>query len=432
MGKVVSELREARYSHGKTGTLNMGNMIRVFLVMILAVCGGAARAQDLSALARLDATRSFIRDQGCCGLSIDLHLSQAVPYRVFTLDEPVRLVVDFREVDWGGISSAALLEGQNNASGVRFGLYRPGWSRMVVDLKGPMEVQTAGMKTDPSEGEATVQLRLIPSAEAEFSATSGAPASAMWGEPKIADMPNIMKRRTGEGPLVVVLDPGHGGIDPGAETGGASEAQLMLTFARELKEVLTRAGGFTVVMTRSEDIFVPLETRVSIARAAGADVFISLHADALSAGHAAGATVYTLSETASDEASAKLAERHERSDLLAGVDLSGQDDVIAGVLMDLARLETAPRADKLADQLVIGIRDAVGKMHKRPRQKAGFSVLKAPDIPSVLIELGFLSSADDLENLSSPVWRGWAADGIRAALAAWAITDAAEAQLLRQ
>ncbi len=432
MGKVVSEVRGARYSHVKTGTLKMGNMIRVFLVMVLALCGGAGQAQDLSALTRLDATRSFIRDQGCCGLSIDLHLSQAVPYRVFTLDDPMRLVVDFREVNWGGISPAALLEGQNNASGVRFGLYRPGWSRMVVDLKGPMAVQTAGMITDPSEGEATVQLRLIPSAEVAFSAASGAPASAMWGEPRIADVPVPMVRRTGEGPLVVVLDPGHGGIDPGAETGGESEAQLMLTFARELKEVLTRAGGFTVVMTRSEDIFVPLETRVSIARAAGADVFISLHADALSVGHAAGATVYTLSETASDEASAKLAERHERSDLLAGVDLSGQDDVIAGVLMDLARLETAPRADKLADQLVIGIRDAVGKMHKRPRQEAGFSVLKAPDIPSVLIELGFLSSADDLENLSSPVWRSLAADGIRAALTAWAISDAAEAQLLRQ
>ncbi|PHR00021.1 MAG: N-acetylmuramoyl-L-alanine amidase [Marinosulfonomonas sp.] len=410
----------------------MISMIRVFLVMILAVCGGAVQAQELSALARLDATRSFIRDQGCCGLAIDLHLSQAVPYRVFTLDDPMRLVVDFREVDWGGISPAALLEGQNTASGVRFGLYRPGWSRMVVDLKGPMAVQTAGMVTDPSEGEATVQLRLIPSAQAEFSAASGAPASAMWGEPKIADMPLVIQRRTGEGPLVVVLDPGHGGLDPGAQTGGASEAQLMLTFARELKEVLTRAGGFTVVMTRNEDVFVPLETRVSIARAAGADVFISLHADALTEGHAAGATVYTLSETASDEASAKLAERHERNDLLAGVDLSAQDDVIAGVLMDLARLETAPRAGKLADHLVIGIRDAVGKMYKRPRQEAGFSVLKAPDIPSVLIELGFLSSAGDLENLLSPEWRSGAADGIRAALAAWAITDAAEAQLLRQ
>ena len=408
----------------------MSSIARIFF-MVLALWAGATQAQDLSALARLDASRSFVRNEGRGGLAIDLHLTQAVPYRVFTLDNPMRLVVDFREVDWGAGAPEAIFDA-TSASGVRFGLYRPGWSRMVVDLVTPMAVKTAGMVTDPSEGEATVQLRLVATSNQEFATRSGAPESAIWGQPEIAKVTVPIKRRTGDGPLVVVLDPGHGGIDPGAQTDGVSEAQLMLAFARELKEVLTRAGGYQVVMTRNEDVFVPLETRVSIARAAGADVFISLHADALSEGHAAGATVYTLSETASDEASAKLAERHERGDLLAGVDLADQDDVIAGVLMDLARLETAPRSGKLADQLVIGLQEALGKMHKRPRQSAGFSVLKAPDIPSVLIELGFLSSAADLENLSSPVWRGWAASGIRGALDAWAATDAAEAQLLRQ
>ncbi len=399
--------------------------------MVFALCAGAVQAQEMSALARLDPARSFIRDKGCCGLAIDLHLTQAVPYRVFTLDNPMRLVVDFREVDWGGVTPQALLEGQN-ASGVRFGLYRPGWSRMVVDLAGPMLVQSAGMVTDVTEGAATVQLRMVPAAVAEFSARSGAPQSTLWEVPHMAKVPVPLRRQTGEGPLVVVLDAGHGGIDPGAEAGAQTEAQLMLTFARGLKEVLTRAGDFKVVMTRDEDVFVPLETRVSIARAAGADVFISLHADALGVGNAAGATVYTLSDTASDAASAKLAERHDRNDLLAGIDLAGQDDVIADVLMDLARMETAPRADQLADQLVIGLGNAVGGMHKRPRQEAGFSVLKAPDIPSVLIELGFLSSATDLKNLTSPKWRANAAEGIRAALAVWAASDAAQARLLRQ
>lgn len=409
----------------------MGNILRTFMLMILVLFGGAVQAQDLSALARLDASRSFIRDAGRGGLSIDLHITQAVPYRVFTLDDPRRLVVDFREVNWGGINAETLLSG-DNAPDVRFGLFRPGWSRMVVDLAAPMTVQAAGMVTDPNDGEATVQLRLSTVAAAEFTANAGAPDGVQWGQPQIADVPDLIQRRTGEGPLVVVIDPGHGGIDPGAEQDGQNEADLILTFARELKEVLTRSGGFTVVMTRNEDIFVPLEMRVSIARAAGADVFLSLHADALSAGRAAGTTVYTLSDEASDAASQTLAERHERSDLLAGIDLANQDDVIADVLMDLARRETAPRANKLADQLVIDIREAVGKMHKRPRQSAGFSVLKAPDIPSVLIELGFLSSPADLENLMSPVWRGWAADGIRNALTTWAASDAAEAQLLRQ
>jgi len=391
----------------------------------------AAQAQEMSALARLDATRSFITDDGRGGVAIDLHITQAVPYRVFTLDNPRRLVVDFREVNWGGVSTQALLSG-DNASAVRFGLFRPGWSRMVVDLAGPMVVKSAGMLTDPNDGEATVQLRLIATGAEAFAAKAGVPESADWGLPKAADLPLRSKRRSLDGPLVVVLDPGHGGIDPGAQQDGESEAQLMLTFARELKEVLTRAGGFTVVMTRNEDIFVPLEMRISIARSAGADVFLSLHADALSAGQAAGATVYTLSQTASDAASQTLAERHERSDLLAGIDLGDQDDVIAGVLMDLARRQTAPRADALADQLVTGIKQAVGKMHKRPRQSAGFSVLKAPDIPSVLIELGFMSDPKDLKNLQSPIWRALAAEGIRAALSDWAAADAAEAQVLRQ
>ena len=409
----------------------MSSVARLLMV-VFALWAGGAQAQQMSALARLDVSRSFVRDDGHSGLAIDLHLTQAVPYRVFTLDQPRRLVVDFREVDWGGVKAADLLSGKQ-AAGLRFGLFRPGWSRMVVDLTKPMLVRQAGMVTDPETGEATVQLRLVATDEAGFAAAAGAPASALWDGPQIAKVPAPIRRRTGDkGPLVVVLDPGHGGIDPGAEQGGRSEADLVLTFARELKEVLTRAGGFKVLMTREEDVFVPLETRISIARAAGADVFISLHADTLSEGRASGATVYTLSETASDEASAKLAERHDRGDLLAGVDLAGQDDVIATVLMDLARQETAPRAGKLADQLVISLKQAIGRMHKRPRQSAGFSVLKAPDIPSVLIELGFLSSTQDFQNLTSKEWRLQVAEGIRAGLREWAKQDAAEARLLRQ
>lgn len=409
----------------------MGGKLRAFWAIIFMLFAGGVQAQDLSALARFDPTRSFIRDARWGAVAIDLHITQAVPYRVFTLDDPRRLVVDFREVNWGAVKPEALLSG-DNVTAVRFGLFRPGWSRMVVDLAGPMEVEAAGMVTDPNDGEATVQLRLSKVEADVFAANSGVPEGMQWGQPKRADVPKLIPRRSGEGPLVVVIDPGHGGIDPGAEQGGQNEADMILTFARELKEILTRTGGFTVLMTRNEDIFVPLEERVSIARSAGADVFLSLHADSLSAGSAAGTTVYTLSDEASDAASQTLAERHERSDLLAGIDLADHDDVIADVLMDLARRETAPRAGQLADQLVIDIRKSVGTMHKRPRQSAGFSVLKAPDIPSVLIELGFLSNPADLENLMSPIWRGSAATGIRDALVNWALSDAAAAQVLRQ
>jgi N-acetylmuramoyl-L-alanine amidase len=199
----------------------------------------------------------------------------------------------------------------------------------------------------------------------------------------------------------------------------------MLTFARDLKELLLRDGRFTVVMTREEDIFVPLEARISVARDAGADLFLSLHADALAEGEAQGATVYTLSDEASDEAAAALAERHDRDDLLAGIDLSGQDDLVAEVLMDMARTETAPRTDRLADAVVAAIKAAELRMHRQPRQSAGFSVLKSPDIPSVLLEVGFLSSSRDLTRISDPKWRARMAEAILKGILEWSEEDAA-------
>ena len=406
-------------------------ILSVILSFFVLLSGGGAAAQDLSALARLDSARSSVRAEGQ-GLAIDLHLSQAVPYRVFNLDNPPRLVADFREVAWGHGTRAALMPRPLAAVGdLRFGLYRPGWSRMVVDLAAPLALKTATMDTDPETGEATVRLRLAPVSAAQFAHLSGAPRDRGWGLPTAAASRAPRHRQNGDRPLMVVLDPGHGGIDPGAEHGSLHEADIVLTFARELKETLLRQGNFDVLLTRQEDIFVPLEERLSIARAAGADVFISLHADALSEGRARGATVYTLSATASDEASAKLAERHDRSDLLAGVDLAGQDDVVATVLMDMARRETQPRADALADDLVQGLRQTLVKLHKPPHLQASFSVLKAADIPSVLIELGFLSNPQDRKNLTSPEWRAQAARGIVIALERWAREDAAQAPLLR-
>jgi N-acetylmuramoyl-L-alanine amidase len=223
----------------------------------------------------------------------------------------------------------------------------------------------------------------------------------------------------------VVLDPGHGGIDPGAERDGQSEANLMLLFAREFQEVLRRDARFEVVMTRNDDSFVPLEARISIARHVAADIFLSLHADALSEGEAVGATIYTLSDEASDEASATLAARHDRDDLLAGVDLTAQDDLVATVLMDMARNETEPRTDRLAKALVQAIKAADLKMHRYPHQRAGFSVLKSPEIPSVLIELGFLSSARDLARLQDAGWRAKMAEALRQALINWSDQEVA-------
>jgi N-acetylmuramoyl-L-alanine amidase len=376
-----------------------------------------AAAQDLSALARLDPAASAITDQGET-LSVTLQLSQPVPWRVRLANNPRRLIMDFREVDWSGI--ADMRRDSSRIADLRAGSFRPGWSRLVIELRAPMAVMTAEMATGTG---ATVRLGLVPTTPADFERQAALPEPAEWALPQAATLPAPTPR--GEGPLTVVLDPGHGGIDPGAERDGHTEAELMLTFARELKELLVRDDGFRVVMTRDDDIFVPLEARISVAHAAGADVFLSLHADALAEGEAVGATIYTLSEDASDEAARALAERHDRDDLLSGIDLTEQDDLVATVLMDMARTETQPRVDRLALALRQSISGAGLKMHRHPIQQAGFSVLKSPDVPSLLIELGFLSSASDLELLIDPEWRASMAAAIRDALRVWAAEDAA-------
>jgi N-acetylmuramoyl-L-alanine amidase len=332
--------------------------------------------------------------------------------------------MDFREVDWTGI--ADLPRVSVRIKDIRAGSFRPGWSRLVLELAQPVAVGQAAMETGQG---AVVRLRLDPSTPAAFAAAAATPERADWALPDAADLPIPVPR--GAGPLTVVLDPGHGGIDPGAERDGHSEAALMLTFARELKEVLVRDGRFNVVLTRDDDVFVPLETRISIARESGAHVFVSLHADALAEGEAVGATLYTLSDDASDEAGRALAERHDRDDLLSGIDLTEQDDLVATVLMDMARTETAPRIDRLALHLRDAIHGADLKMHRQPIQQAGFSVLKSPDIPSILIELGFLSSASDLERLIDPDWRAKMAVALRDGLRAWAAEDVALADLTR-
>ncbi|MBV7379541.1 N-acetylmuramoyl-L-alanine amidase [Maritimibacter sp. DP4N28-5] len=394
----------------------------VFLFMMMSAPG---LAQQLTGLARLSGDGVSVTSTEA-SVEIGIPMTQAVPWRVFTLADPPRLVVDFSELDWGETDGEALVSTIGSIVTMQTGLFRPGWSRMVLTLSEPLAVDTAAMRR---EGEAArVDIRLIPTDPEHFAAKAGAPASALFKAAPIA----LQRDPRGTGPLVVVLDPGHGGLDPGAEKEGVREADLMLTFARELKDVLLRSDGVDVVLTRDEDVFVPLEERVSIARAAGADLFISLHADALAQGRANGATVYTLSEDATDIASQKLAERHDRSDLLAGVDLSETGDEVALVLMDMARTETDPRSDALADALVQGIFVATGSTYKTPRMEAGFSVLKAPDIPSVLVELGFLSSKRDREKLVDPDWRRSAAEGMRDAILSWAEADAAAAERLRQ
>jgi N-acetylmuramoyl-L-alanine amidase len=387
-------------------------------VIWLGLGAALAQQQELTALARFDPAASALRDKGK-GIALELAISQPVPWRVRLMDNPPRLVLDMREVDWTGIKS--MPRNSDRVTDLRAGVFRPGWSRLVMQLSGPFAVSSAEMLT--RDGDARVVLRLDPADQTVFAEKAAIPDPEGWAMPKAADLPGPPHVKGG--PLVVVLDPGHGGLDPGAERDGYSEANLMLTFARELKEMLLRDGDFVAILTREDDVFVPLEVRISIARAAGANVLISLHADALAEGLATGATIYTLSDGAGDLAAKALAERHERDDLLAGVDLTEQDDLVAKILMDMARTETAPRVDRLANALKAAMKADSIRMHRHPLQTGGFSVLKSPDIPSVLIELGFLSSPRDLARLTDDAWRARMATAIVTGLKTWAAEDAA-------
>ena len=407
-----------------------------WLVALLLVClAWPALAQDRSALARVDLARSALlaegRDRGKPRpLELQLAISQPVPYRVYFLDGPPRLVVDFREIDFAGTDAQAL-PGRELVPALRWGRFRPGWSRLVMELPGPYALRMAVQRpAESGAGGALVKLRIEPVPQDEF-ATRGNALSALWDLPAPATVAPLPPRRAADRPLRIAIDPGHGGHDPGAQVGAIYEAAVMLGFARELSEILTRAG-FEVVPTRSDDSFVPLERRMTLARAGQADLFISLHADALPAGEAAGLSIYTWNPQADDRATRELAMRHDRTDLLAGLDLAGTDDQIADVLMDMARIETQPRSEAFAKFAVSELNRAGIVMHRRPMRGAAFSVLKSPDIPSVLIELGFLTDPGDRANLFDPEWRARTAGAIAQAASLWARDDAARAALSRK
>ena len=406
----------------------MRAILKGLAVVLACAVPVAGAAQELTALARVDPVESAVKDGWFGKTDLTVALSQGVPFRVFLLDDPARLIVDFREADWSEVTRGDLLKKPGRISALRFGAFQPGWSRLVADLAEPMIPAEIGMPVDASSGKARLEITLETVAAEVFAKAVGMPVDPDWTTALTAPpKPAAVDKDS----FTIVLDPGHGGIDPGAQREGLDEKDLMLNFARDLRDALRRKGVY-VLLTRDDDIFVALEHRVAIAHQAEADLFISLHADSLSQGGASGATVYTLSDDASDVATEHLAARHDRSDIIAGADLTGSDDQVAGILLDLARQETEPRSDALAATLVEGMRAAGGPMNSRPLRRAGFSVLKSADIPSVLVEVGFLSSKRDLTNLRDPVWRASMVSAMADAIVAWRDQDAALKPLIRK
>lgn len=390
--------------------------LRPFVIAVLAILLGAHSAlAERTVLARVEG--GALTEAGE-DVVLRLALSDRPLWRVYVLDAPRRLVVDLMNAEWPEALSLA----SDRAGPAEIERFDADWSRLTLPLSEPLAIAATSMDLDA--GEASLSVRLEPVSPETFEARAGAPEYLVRPEP-ITVPP---RTRGSDGAVRVMLDPGHGGFDPGAEAGGLVEADLMLSFAKELRSVLTEAG-MEVALTREADDFVSLEARMSAARAFDADLLLSLHADALpeDAGRASGATVYTLSEEASAVASQRLVERHGKDDLIAGLTLEGHGEDVSLVLMDLVRRDTAPRSVVLAETLLAHIRAGTGHVSGRPQRVADFSVLRAPDFPSVLLELGFLSSKTDRARLVEADWRQRTAEAIRDGLSAWAETDRAGA-----
>jgi N-acetylmuramoyl-L-alanine amidase len=333
-------------------------------------------------------------------------LSRKIDLRAFTLADPYRVVVDIPQVTFK-LPSRAGDTGRGLVKAYRFGLVMQGGSRIVLDLTKPVRIDKAFV-LDTAEGQpARLVLDLVAIDRDTFMralALDSKPARGLETSRKFERDP----RSKGDPRPIVVLDPGHGGIDHGTRAGGGdiTEKAIVLEFALLLRDQIEKTGKYRVVMTRTDDSFVPLNERVQLARQRNAALFISIHADALRRGEgmAQGATVYTVSDTASDAEAARLAEAENRADVIAGIDLSHEPGDVADILIDLAQRETRTFSMHFAKALVTELKH-VARLHKNPLKSAGFKVLRAPDVPSVLIELGYVSNKEDLKQLTSGAWR---------------------------
>jgi N-acetylmuramoyl-L-alanine amidase len=360
-----------------------------------------------------------------------MDLSQKIDIRAFTLANPYRLVIDMPQVTFEFPPKTGE-KGRGLIRAFRFGLVMQGGSRMVIDLARPARVETALVLEAANDQPARLVLELAAVDREAYMRTltldnrtaDASAARKIEDEPDAKSVSSSASKSHDPRPLVVI-DPGHGGIDYGTRSArsGEPEKSLVLDFCHILRERIEKTGKYRVVMTRTDDSFVALADRVNFARARQASLFISIHADALARGEgdAQGATIYTLSETASDAAAARLAEAENRADLIAGLDLASEPTDVADILIDLAKRETKTFSVQFARGLIGQLRHAA-RLHKDPLKSAGFRVLRAPDIPSALVELGYVSNKQDLQSLTSAVWRGRTADAIVQAVDAFFTT----------
>lgn len=366
------------------------------IALLLAVTAmGAARAEQ--SVAEIQQLRFGVHEEAT---RLVLDLSAPVAFRVHTAAEPYRVLVDLPAMRWRPASEGG--QGLGLIRRFQYGDFTGG-HRLVLHTDGPAQVSRAFLL--PGDSGSRFVLDLAPTSVAAFTAGANRVAAGNL-QPVESPTPDIRhqaEQGRRQGRSVIVLDPGHGGVDPGAiGVNGVHEKAVALAVALRLRQRLEATGRYRVVMTRSTDKFLPLRKRIEVARDADADLFISLHADSVLRGRARGSSVYTLSETASDAEAAALARSENRSDALAGFDLTEERDDVTSILIDLAQRETMNKSRAFANLFVQQMGQQGMRMVTRPHRSAGFAVLKAPDVPSVLIELGFLSDDSDANLLTTP------------------------------
>ena len=354
-----------------------------------------------------------------------LDLDKTVQFRAFTLADPYRVVVDIPQVSFQ-LPAGAGTAGRGLIKAFRYGLVMPGGSRIVFDLTGPARIANSYVLDAANGQPPRLVLELEQVDRTAFVQSLGAenrpelrPAIAEAADVPVAvaAVATTKAAASADSRPVIVIDPGHGGIDNGTQSGSENEKSLVLGFGLALRDRIEKSGKYRVVMTRTDDTFIPLAERVRIARNQSAALFVSIHADALPRheGDAQGATIYTLSDRASDAEAGRLAETENRADAIGGVNLTEEPTEVADILIELAQRETRTFSNRFA-RLLVSEMKKTARMYKHPLKSAGFKVLKAPDVPSVLIELGYVSNKSDLENLVSENWRSRTVDSMAQAI----------------
>ena len=332
-----------------------------------------------------------------------LDMQSKADFNIFLLDNPRRVVVDLPSMEWPGKQPKP----DGLVKKLRFGQFTADKSRLVIDANGPVRVAKSFVLPPSSGLPHRLVIDLVKTSSSKFAAQVKKDRTAQRKlakkrrpEPAFTPKP---KRRASSKPIIV-LDAGHGGVDPGAHGKTAREKDVTLKFTRELAKQLRNSGRYKVYLTRNRDIYIPLRQRVNIARKHNADLFISIHADAIKRKSVRGMSIYTLSEKASDSEAAALARKENQSDIIAGIDFADQPPEVANILIDLAQRETKNLSVKFANLVVDNARGKT-RLLERTHRFAGFRVLKAPDVPSVLVELGFLTNRSDEKQLLSNSWR---------------------------